>query len=82
MLEHGPPLCARAFHRSRARSRGPEGISPNESRPGMALVLLDLRGDGSTRIGAPTYAVHAQDHSDGAFVQQANAVAYTQLLET
>ncbi|MCY4376107.1 MAG: hypothetical protein OXC31_20320 [Spirochaetaceae bacterium] len=48
----------------------------------MALVLLDLRGDGSTRIGAPTYAVHAQDHSDGAFVQQANAVAYTQLLET
>ena len=26
----------------------------------MALVLLDLRGDGSARIGAPTYAVHAR----------------------
>lgn len=35
------------------------------SRPGLALVLLDLRGDGCTRIGAPTDAVHARNHSAG-----------------
>ena len=36
-----------------------------ESRPGTALVLLDLRGDGCTRIGAPTDAVHARNHAAG-----------------
>ena len=30
-----------------------------------ALVLLDLRGDGCARIGAPTDAVHARNHAAG-----------------
>ena len=36
-----------------------------ESRPGTMLVLLDLRGDGCARIGAPSDAVHARNHAAG-----------------
>ena len=32
---------------------------------GTALTLLDLRGDGCTRVGAPTDAVRARNHSAG-----------------
>ncbi|MCY3872706.1 MAG: RES family NAD+ phosphorylase [Rhodobacteraceae bacterium] len=32
---------------------------------GMALTLLDLRGDGCTRIGAPTDTVNARNHAAG-----------------
>ena len=35
------------------------------ARSGSALVLLDLRGDGCARIGAPTDAVHARNHAAG-----------------
>ena len=35
------------------------------SRPGTALTLLDLRGDGCIRIGAPTDAVRARNHAAG-----------------
>ena len=35
------------------------------ARPGSALALLDLRGDGCARIGAPTDAVHARNHAAG-----------------
>ena len=34
-------------------------------RPGTELTLLDLRGDGCTRIGAPTDVVHARIHAAG-----------------
>ena len=34
-------------------------------RSGSALALLDLRGDGCARIGAPTDAVHARNHAAG-----------------
>lgn len=36
-----------------------------ESVTGVALTMLDLRGDGCTIMGAPTDAVHAQDHAAG-----------------
>ena len=32
---------------------------------GAELMLLDLRGDGCTRIGAPSDAVHARNHAAG-----------------
>lgn len=35
------------------------------ARPGTVLTLLDLRGDGCTRIGAPTDVVHARNHAAG-----------------
>ena len=35
------------------------------TRPAAELVLLDLRGDGCTRIGAPTDTVHARNHAAG-----------------
>ncbi len=35
------------------------------ARSGFALALLDLRGDGCARIGAPTDAVHARNHAAG-----------------
>ncbi len=35
------------------------------SRPGTALTLLDLRGDGCVRVGAPTDAVRARNHAAG-----------------
>lgn len=35
------------------------------TRPETELTLLDLRGDGCTRIGAPTDAVRARNHSAG-----------------
>ena len=35
------------------------------AQPGTALTLLDLRGDGCARIGAPTDAVHARNHAAG-----------------
>ena len=34
-------------------------------RPGTVLTLLDLRGDGCTRIGAPTDVVQARNHAAG-----------------
>ena len=34
-------------------------------RPGRTLTLLDLRGDGCARIGAPTDVVGARSHSAG-----------------
>ena len=34
-------------------------------RAGAALTLVDLRGDGCTRIGAPTDAVNARNHAAG-----------------
>ena len=33
--------------------------------PGAVLTLLDLRGDGCMRLGAPTDAVHARSHAAG-----------------
>ena len=35
------------------------------ARPGTVLTVLDLRGDGCTRIGAPTDVVHARNHAAG-----------------
>ena len=35
------------------------------ARSGFTLVLLDLRGDGCARIGAPTDAVRARNHAAG-----------------
>ena len=35
------------------------------ARPGAVLTLLDLRGDGCARIGAPTDVVHARNHAAG-----------------
>ena len=35
------------------------------ARPDAVLALLDLRGDGCARIGAPTDAVHARNHAAG-----------------
>ena len=35
------------------------------ARPGATLDLLDLRGDGCTRVGAPTDAVRARNHAAG-----------------
>jgi len=35
------------------------------ARSEAVLVLVDLRGDGCARIGAPTDAVHARNHSAG-----------------
>ncbi|MBB4287848.1 RES family NAD+ phosphorylase [Roseospira goensis] len=36
-----------------------------DSRPGTAVRLLDLRGDGCIRLGAPTDAVGARHHGAG-----------------
>lgn len=36
-----------------------------ESVAGVALTMLDLRGDGCTIVGAPTDAVRAKDHAVG-----------------
>ena len=35
------------------------------AQSGAELTLLDLRGDGCTRIGAPSDAVHARNHAAG-----------------
>ena len=35
------------------------------AQSGVKLTLLDLRGDGCTRIGAPSDAVHARNHAAG-----------------
>ena len=35
------------------------------TQPGTVLTLLDLRGDGCVRLGAPTDAVHARNHAAG-----------------
>ena len=44
------------------------------ARPGTVLTLLDLRGDGCARIGAPTDAVHARNHAAGrAFAKAVHA---------
>ena len=36
-----------------------------KASPEAPLTLLDLRGDGCTRIGAPTDVVHARNHVAG-----------------
>ena len=44
------------------------------ARPATVLTLLDLRGDGCARIGAPTDAVHARNHAAGrAFAKAVHA---------
>lgn len=44
------------------------------ARSGAALTLLDLRGDGCARVGAPTDAVHARNHAAGrAFAREVHA---------
>jgi len=43
-------------------------------QPATALTLVDLRGDGCTRLGAPTDTVNARNHSAGrAFAQDIHA---------
>ena len=43
-------------------------------QPGAELTLLDRRGDGCTRIGAPSDAVHARNHAAGrAFAKAVHA---------
>ena len=43
-------------------------------QPATALTLVDLRGDGCTRIGAPTDTVNARNHSAGrAFARDIHA---------
>lgn len=39
--------------------------APISSRPQTTLSLVDLRKDGCTRLGAPTDAVHARNHTAG-----------------
>ena len=44
------------------------------ARPGTVLTLLDLRGAGCARVGAPTDAVHARNHAAGrAFAKAVHA---------
>ena len=43
-------------------------------QPETALTLIDLRGDGCARIGAPTDTVNARNHSAGrAFARNIHA---------
>lgn len=46
------------------------------TRPEAELTLLDLRGDGCTRIGAPTDAVRARNHAAGRALATAIHVAH------
>ena len=58
------------FMRQREREIGLREIAERvwariSARPGAALTLLDLRGDGCARIGVPTDAVRARNHAAG-----------------
>ena len=46
------------------------------TRPEAELTLLDLRGDGCTRIGAPTDAVRARNHAAGRALAKAIHAAH------
>ena len=46
------------------------------TQPEAELMLLDLRGDGCTRIGAPTDTVRARNHAAGRAVAKAIHVAH------
>ena len=46
------------------------------TRPEAELTLLDLRGDGCTRIGAPTDAVRAKNHAAGRALAKAIHAAH------
>ena len=58
------------FTRRRNRNVGLKEISGRAwtritTQSGAELTLLDLRGDGCTRVGAPSDAVHARNHAAG-----------------
>ena len=58
------------FTRQRNRNVGLKEITGrvwarNSRQSGAELTLLDIRGDGCTRIGAPSDAVHARNHAAG-----------------
>ena len=58
------------FTRSRLREVAVKEITERgwghiSARRGAVLTLLDLRGDGCTRIGAPTDVIHARNHAAG-----------------
>ena len=58
------------FTRRRTRQVGLKEIMERiwvriSAQPGAVLTLLDLRGDGCARIGAPTDVVHARNHAAG-----------------
>ena len=58
------------FTRRRNREVGLKEITGRvwtriSGRSEAELTLLDLRGDGCTRIGAPSDAVHARNHAAG-----------------
>ena len=58
------------FTRRRNRNVGLEEITGRvwaliSAQSGAELTLLDLRGDGCTRIGAPSDAIHARNHAAG-----------------
>ena len=46
------------------------------TQPDAELMLLDLRGDGCTRIGAPTDTVRARNHAAGRALARAIHVAH------
>ena len=48
-------------------------------QPEAELRLLDLRGDGCTRIGAPTDAVHARNHAAGRTLGKAIHAEHTDI---
>ena len=49
------------------------------TRPEAELTLLDLRGDGCTRIGAPTDTVRARNHAAGRAFAKAIHVAHADI---
>ena len=58
------------FTRRRNRNVGLEEITGRvwaliSAQSGAEMVLLDLRGDGCSRVGAPSDAVHARNHAAG-----------------
>lgn len=58
------------FTRRRKREVGLKEITERvwvriSAQPGAVLTLIDLRGDGCARIGAPTDVVHARNHAAG-----------------
>ena len=58
------------FIRRREREVGLKEITARvwariSAQPGTLLTLLDLRGDGCARVGAPTDAVSARNHAAG-----------------
>lgn len=58
------------FTRRRKREVGLKEITERvwvriAAQPGAVLTLIDLRGDGCARVGAPTDVVHARNHAAG-----------------